>query len=276
MAGLSAKQRAYRRYQWGRMTTPTNPDHLETFILSHELVSALSIQEVLDTYASMHELGIANPPYSRFKIVLGAHQYFLPRQNEVSRWNPATRVELIFTNFNLSTRTSTVTVNFVDDRAPGQVFNMFDLFAQAEEGFTEEDIIISELLSQFWYEALVVLLSTKYVRKTREVNKLARLGIGKEAKKNRANRCLYRTTLSIAKVDEEERTSSSTHTGKPRRPHLRRGHIRNQKWGPGFQFERKIFIEAIFVNMEVSDAEHITGREYYSVIKPAQAKELVP
>ena len=43
---------------------------------------------------------------------------------------------------------------------------------------------------------------------------------------------------------------SADGTGGPVRPHLRRGHIRNQPHGPGNSEVRRIFIQPMFINAD--------------------------
>jgi hypothetical protein len=102
-----------------------------------------------------------------------------------------------------------------------------------------------------------VLLATRNVTREVKTSKLAKLGIGK-------NSYSKTTTLRIGNVTELQ--GSEAGIGVNRRPHLRRGHIRRQKYGPGFQFEKKIFVQAVFVN---ADEDWIAERTAYNVSRVA-------
>ena len=56
----------------------------------------------------------------------------------------------------------------------------------------------------------------------------------------------YTTTLTIGKVTENY--DGSEFTGVSRRPHLRRGHVRTQHYGPRNEMTKKVFIPSVFVN----------------------------
>jgi hypothetical protein len=115
-------------------------------------------------------------------------------------------------------------------------------------------ILVSDLVA-----VLIVLLATKNVQKTVKENKLAKLGIGK-------NPYTHTTTLSIGKVTER---TDGVKGDEPRgevRPHLRRGHIRNQHYGPNNQFKKQIFVQPVFVN---ADKGWVAERTAYNVRRAA-------
>jgi hypothetical protein len=104
---------------------------------------------------------------------------------------------------------------------------------------------------------LITLLATRNIIKTTKVNKLAKLGIG--GKKDLLKRFAYTTTITIPDdLDDHE----SVRPGGPRCPHLRRGHIRRQRFGPGRQHEKKIWIAPVFVN---ADPDFVNQRAAYNI-----------
>lgn len=232
---------------------------LETFVLSNELARAVDVPETEATYKALEELGIHHPPYSKFMLVVDAAYMGRPDialLGERHAFNEGRGVfELEFDGENC--------IPYIGQGKRRQ------LAIQPAIDMVNEKVAEREYLESlqrtmigvcaFWRRAFIVLLATKYVRKTREVDKLAKLGIGK----NKGNP-LYRTTLSLARVDDIPESEKGTPTRRHYRPHMRRGHIRNQHWGPNLQFTKRVFIEAIFVN---SDRAFVSPREYYNVIK---------
>lgn len=105
---------------------------------------------------------------------------------------------------------------------------------------------------------LIVVLATKNIEKNDVVDK--NLARGK-FNKRKAYRKDYpiTTTITIGKITE---THTSGHGGGTVRPHLRRGHIRTQKYGPKYELSKKIFIEPVFVN---ADEGWISERRAYNV-----------
>lgn len=104
-------------------------------------------------------------------------------------------------------------------------------------------------------DLLITLLATRNAVKTTKENKLSKLGIGSPAKRRYA----YTTTISVPAIMEDDPDS---HPGANKAPHLRRGHIRGQHYGPGNQYVKQIFVEAVFVN---ADADFVNAREAYNV-----------
>lgn len=104
--------------------------------------------------------------------------------------------------------------------------------------------------------ALIVLLATRNAVKTVKHCKSVGLGIGKK------DRYEYTTTITLPKVLEDHDEGEAKPTGVSRRPHLRRGHQRQQKFGPGYSFARMIWIAPVFVN---ADPSWVDTRRAYNV-----------
>jgi hypothetical protein len=108
-------------------------------------------------------------------------------------------------------------------------------------------------------QLLIVLLATKNAHKITRVDKLACMGIGTK----RHHRFAYTTTISVPTDTKDDEHLATP--GKPKRAHLRRGHIRRQRFGPGFEFIKKIWIAPIFVN---ADEDFVDSRGAYNVSLP--------
>lgn len=104
---------------------------------------------------------------------------------------------------------------------------------------------------------LIVLLATRNIVKERTKDKLLSMGIG--AKKNNY-RPLYTTTLSLPKTVTRD-DGQPANVGVSRRPHLRRGHIRHQKYGPRLAFTKLIWIQPCFIN---ADEDFVSTRSAYN------------
>lgn len=107
---------------------------------------------------------------------------------------------------------------------------------------------------------LVTLLATRNVVKQTSVNKLARLGIG--TRKGTPSKSSYPrvTTITIPHdlPDDEDHAT----VGKPKAPHLRRGHIRHQHYGPENTLTKQVWIQPIFVN---ADEDFVSSRVRYNL-----------
>lgn len=103
---------------------------------------------------------------------------------------------------------------------------------------------------------LIAMLATRNVVKVTKENKLAKFGIGK---KNPAKRFAYTTTISYpTEMDDHE----SVAPGAAKCPHLRRGHIRRQHYGPGREYIKKVWIDPVFVN---ADPDFVDQRRAYNI-----------
>jgi hypothetical protein len=90
---------------------------------------------------------------------------------------------------------------------------------------------------------LVVLLATKNADKVTEAVKKH----GPKSRK-RPRAYDYVTTIKIGKITETMRSDGGGQSSV--RPHLRRGHIRNQRVGKGLEEVKPIFISPVFVNAD--------------------------
>jgi hypothetical protein len=117
---------------------------------------------------------------------------------------------------------------------------------------------LSETMDLFVYKTLVTLLVTKNCdRKVVENTPRAK------SKQAREDSKTYSTTtyISIGRITETHRSEGGSRG--PTRAHLRRGHIRRQRFGEGRSEVKTIFIPPVFVN---ADREWIDDRKKYKLV----------
>lgn len=273
------------------MTKGNEP--LQLFRLSEGILETLSIDDVSNTISDMIQAGVAYPPYPKFAVEINSKVMFWmmkngwkdlrgvnPAQLHVAKRTLETDIEhkyLFEYDIEINANTSPT---FVDDLSiqekikrmyksilyegkkiysTGQIFNIQDMvdLAFLEKGMTpsaEGTNMIANLI----FSVLMVLLATKNIEKNEILNKQLMSGKFNKAQAYRKDYPIT-TTLTIGKITENH---ESVGTGSTVRPHLRRGHIRNQHYGPNNEMTKKIFIQPVFVN---ADEGWVANREAYNV-----------
>jgi hypothetical protein len=117
--------------------------------------------------------------------------------------------------------------------------------------------------------ALITVLATSNSIKNTSENRLAALGIGTKNKKKPHSSYRYITRISLPHVSTM--TTEPGHTGRHVTPHLRRGHIRNQRHGPGYSQTKVLWIAPVFVMADrdfIANAnQNLPTREAYKIVK---------
>lgn len=230
---------------------------LQLFRLSPEIWKAADIEDILKTSQDMMEMGIFKTPYQEFAIEVPMKFMFGFAKEDRELARDLNHIKDAFILFEYKMRTvhdggrenQTIdTLHFTGLEKSRKIkiprtavanFNMSDGLMDVE--------LVKELVTLAYtlHVVLTVLLATRNHQARTKVN--PDLLAGKSNKKNGYRKSYpYTTTISIGNITE-------SHVGDgedPRtiRPHLRRGHIRTQRFGPDLAFERKIFIEPVFVN----------------------------
>jgi len=222
------------------------PNSPQLFIIGSETINSMSWEEVQATVEDLKTLGLYRLPYETVDLKLPA-AHFLRLYNEETgdiRRVPWTEEEA---------KTAVLTVYGISiepGRPVKSVFTWEDRPKWKGENVTAYSN--QEFVRNTLADGLITLLATRNAVKSTREHKLAKLGIGKE-------RHQYVTTISVPRELEKH---ESNPTGIGRCPHLRRGHIRRQHYGPKNSFVKPIWIEPVFVN---ADKEFVSTRTAYNV-----------
>jgi hypothetical protein len=249
----------------------------QLFMVEDALIEGLSVEEVAATWRDMVELGLHAPPFPVFDVGLTGHSFSVVALNAL---NIRVR-ELRETERKLSSL-GTLTSDLEKET---EAMGIPSLIAKAKESASDERtrnfpvkmsyrVVGDEVEAASMHSDAVARFDPRefsphpgryiyFVRTTRE-SKAAKLGIGKK-------KYAYTTTLSLGRVEEEEgREGEGTGFGGSKRPHLRRGHKRSQRYGPRNAFVKEIMVPPVFVN---GYAGALDERSHYNVIKARTARE---
>ena len=228
---------------------------LPLFQLSPGIFNSLNFEDVQKTSSDMWDLGIFHPPFPSFFIKIKltfARKLFETFYKMDMGEDSFSKKELMFEynfygdNVDITYYMSKDGKDFVDPIIFG--LDMTD---------GSRDHKYFEFLGDVSITLLVVLLATKNIQKDVQ-------SCNKPNSRNRRERTLSKyssvTTISIGKITETMRSNGN---GGPVRPHLRRGHIRNQHYGKGNAEVKKIFIQPMFVN---ADQGWIDSQKEYQIV----------
>lgn len=231
----------------------------QLFILDPQMLDAMDPEEVQATWHDMVEFKLNKSPYDQFTLQIPFSRIVSHLTKEIQNQLAARGERAFRIGYNLNTLTDYEAL--VNCRFEIEVNGKFiDFIEDISRGTKKEQEIVLRLIQSsaaYYLTYLIVALATKNIERVTKRNSLAKFGIGK---KGQGKDFEYVTTLSIGKLVEYE--GPHIETGETRRPHLRRGHIRRQKYGPNFSYERKIWIKPIFVNGYSPNEDH---RKAYNV-----------
>jgi len=232
-------------------------DHAQLFRLSHEIWDATSREEIKKTVDDMYELNIFHPPFKKFAIQIQFK--FLQKMLNSEYLGSAEKCSIIYHFESLGNLDVTCLLSLIDqDNKILVEKSPIDSMIKKHPEY-KELILAFAVTGMDIMETLIVLLATKnHVKEEKFDKDIAR---GRYNKKQ-AYRKDYpiTTTISIGKITETYEGQGGT--GSKKRPHMRRGHIRTQHYGPGRELTQKIFIQPVFVN---ADEGWIAERRAYNV-----------
>lgn len=230
------------------------------FILGADAIDAVSDEEVTATVEGLKALGLYHLPYDRVSLQLpNKYAVLMDDALDHSRkdWGMNLKLgrdgrwHLDFPEYFYIEFTN---INLLGEPAHCRI--VCDGPVKHSWSMDQRDLVhCQESLT----DLLICLLATRNARKETKHNKLASLGIGTKHKIG-VKRFEYVTTISVPQNLEED--DHTVKEGKPKAPHLRRGHIRNQHYGPGFQYVKPVWIAPVFVN---ADHDFVSGRKAYNL-----------
>lgn len=214
----------------------------QSFQIDIDVMKALRDDDVEATAKDMRELGLYHLPYPCIDLIV-------PTDSIIVRANTGEKFPPLGPND---------TIRVTLDEACTEVLVSFQHKGRAILGAGAKDNNVPYwknfiCRAQPWRDLIIVVLATKNTEKevvTPRVSKLAKLGIGKRRAAGGTS-----TIIRLAKVLPTE----DGHTGTKKRPHLRRGHKRNQHYKSG---PRPIWIAPMFVN---ADEAFVEARSAYKV-----------
>ena len=216
----------------------------QLFILDDQVWDSMSFDDVENTMNDMKTLGIDKPPCRNFdvltkmSVVNRIFEQFVGRKpsgnNHTQHFEMKWRYSF---NKDLTESPCHLLACFNNDG----IWHDF-LFNVTNKNDLDEMTKWGDGCGLWVLAYLIVALSAKNSAKTVKENKLMKLGIGKK----KEGKYRYTTTVTIGRITETEGTGEGG--GWTVRPHLRRGHIREQRYGPNRQYSKKVFIQPIFVN----------------------------
>jgi hypothetical protein len=232
---------------------PASNRDLQLFRLSKDVIYCFETgKQVSKIFSDMVDAGVSDPPFSEFaieissscmaefyaKFVIGVDEV-TPKQAEL--WGQIDK--LLFEYVVIKKAEVGMPPMY---QATGYAWYRngmrIPIFRKGQTAEDEEFVrILLERVNTF----LIVLLATKNIEKTTKFHKDISKGKLSKATKYR-ERYSYTTTLTIGKITENY--DGSEFTGVSRRPHLRRGHVRTQHYGPRNELTKKIFVPSVFVN----------------------------
>ena len=226
------------------------------FRLSTEVLQSLSNEEVDATLMAMAKCGITAHPFEEFAIeAKNAHLLYddewISKEDE-EFFKSAKVVFLVRYKFNSldDHRYKAITVAKYGNNSP---------VLGCPPYCSDEMYETIKALEKKILRCLLALLVTKNAdKKTIENHERAK---NHQAREDAKRKFTSTTVIKIGKITET--LEGHGLSGKQMRPHLRRGHVRNQRHGEGRAEVKKVFIAPVFVN---ADKGWVNTDKVYKVV----------
>jgi hypothetical protein len=249
----------------------------QLFIIDDEIWQNSSLDEVCATAEDMQELGIFRPPCEHFEVLIRASfALHIVQPDDGESFGNETIEHHQKTIYRIEYKTD-LSENWeqnlnaelgVKDKTTGEWVGLNWAISKAliKGRITKQEAELHEKqlanTVNFVLYLLIVALATRNVVRKNKPSRMAKQGISASRLKKDYD---YTTTLTIGKVEGAEREGGGDTGGWKVRPHLRRGHIREQKYGPSNMMSKKVFIQPVFVN--AADGV-VSQRKAYNVRMP--------
>jgi hypothetical protein len=222
----------------------------QLFVLGHDIWKSVDRDSIDATHIALFDANLAKPPFDFFDLKITGAFGDLQKYHRADPHDKFKDDHTVTEYFRYQTRIPEDGINFefkYQYKKDGIFYSPSDIVMHAKRhGYSEKDARdladTANALADCYISALIVLLATKNTEKNTEEVKRH----GPKSKK-RPRDYRYITTINIGKITE---TMTSDGNRGPVRPHLRRGHIRNQRIGEGRKDVKQIFIQPVFVNAD--------------------------
>lgn len=236
----------------------------ELFIISPKSIKAYDRESVVETIKGLKAMDLFHLPYPKVDIQLPLRltkNYTIPKGTDVRVLDEIFQGHAVITE--PSPEPTPIAIRYIGVTEDGRCERaVFEAYApELDPKVIDSGYYANQLTCDNAMAYLIVLLATRNTVKEQRVNKLLKLGIGKNKRKKDSEASYPRvTTITIPEKLEPDKDNPPT--GRTVCAHLRRGHIRHQRYGPDNAYAKAIWIEPVFVN---ADESFVSKRRAYNL-----------
>jgi hypothetical protein len=232
------------------------------FDMPEKLIDSVDVKTILETAKDMRQAGIFIPPFEKLSIRISICSCF-KIGFAINKGLYDRSIDKLLEELCEISRDKIFIIEYSDFRKKNGILGCkmdFELKENSDHNLQNFFSNLNEeelgAIGNYAFAILIVLLATKNIE--RRVVKNDARATSKRARDD-AKHFSTTTYLNIGKITETCRGNTVSSSG-PVRAHLRRGHIRLQRYGEGFKEVKKIFIQPVFVN---ADKEWIEKQKTY-------------